>query len=196
MMHLDKALILASTSKYRKALLERLRLPFTCLRPDFEEDPDPSCDHQAEALRLAEGKARSVQTHVERGLIIGSDQLVSFNGEILGKPHTEAGAVKQLMRLQGASHELITALCVLDAEQNRLEHDVSIHRMTLRSLNEEQIARYVRADQPLDCAGSYKLEKLGVSLFESVVGEDDTAIIGLPLMKLVQLLGRFGVCIP
>lgn len=189
-----KEIILASASKYRHELLSRLGLPFSAQAPavDEEKEKDPSLAPQALAEKLAYLKAQSL-ARADR-LIIGGDQLVSMNGEILGKPHTVAGAQAQLLKMQGQRHELITAVCVFDG---MVAHPfTNITHLQMKRLTPEQIEIYVRADQPLDCAGSYKIEKRGISLFESIESEDFSAIQGLPLLQLSKVLHNLGYRIP
>lgn len=185
-------LILASTSSYRSNLMQRLGLPFSAVAPKYEEvrlhQP-----HEKIAAVHALGKAKSLAEEYPDSLIIGSDQLVSFEDNIMGKPGDEEAAVKQLMRLQGRSHLLITALVVYEPATARKEFALDIHEMNMRPLSESSIRAYVNRDQPIYCAGSYKLEELGIALFTTIGGSDDTAVVGLPLMKLVELLLRFDV---
>jgi septum formation protein len=189
-----KEIILASASKYRHELLSRLGLPFTAQSPamDEEKERDPSLAPQALAEKLAFLKAQSLAR--EDRLVIGGDQLVSMNGEILGKPHTVEGACAQLTKMQGQRHDLITAVCVFDG---KVAHPfANITHLQMKSLNAEQIKTYVQADLPLDCAGSYKIEKRGISLFESIESEDFSAIQGLPLLQLSKVLHNLGYRIP
>lgn len=193
-------LILASTSRYRRALMERLGLPFECVAPPFDEEsakaglmrlPVPE-----RALRLAEGKALSVAALHPDALVIGSDQIASLDGEALSKPRTREGAIAQLTRLAGREHSLDTAVVVAHGASGRAESCVDTHWMAMRALTPEAIARYVDRDAPLDCAGSYRVESLGIALFEQVSGDDFTAVIGLPLTRVVAMLARFGVPVP
>lgn len=185
-------IVLASTSKYRKLLMDRLALPYVTASPKYDE---PKLD--LEPVKLAEmhaiKKAESLAKDFPDALIIGSDQLVSLGGEILGKPHTEENAVNQLLKMQGRCHQLITAVAIHQPQTKRTQIRMDIHTMCLRKLDKAAIKKYIKADMPLNCAGSYKLESLGIALFKSVSGEDDTAVIGLPLLKVVELLSLFGV---
>jgi len=185
-------LVLASTSRYRKELLTRLGLPFSAAAPKYDEPPLPLPPDQL-VVAHATAKAESLAADFPDALIVGSDQLVSFEGEVLGKPGGEAAAVAQLLRLAGRTHRLLTAVVVHEPRTGRTETALVIHEMTLRPLAEREAINYVRRDKPIDCAGAYKLEALGVALMESVRGEDDTAIQGLPLVKLCELLRRFGL---
>lgn len=191
-------LILASTSPYRRALLERLGLPFTCARPAIDEDQlklelgllTPA----AVASRLAEAKALSLAEAFPSATLIGSDQLVSHDGQVLGKPGDAARAEAQLAALAGTTHELITALAVCH-EGMVLAH-LDVARLRMRPLNRDEIARYVGADDPIDCAGSYKLESRGIALFEAIDARDHSAITGLPLIALTSILRELGYPVP
>lgn len=189
-------LILASTSPYRRALLERLGIRFRCAAPPFDEGafPGEGFSPQALAEALALGKAESVLETAPNAVVVGSDQLVSFEGGIFGKPGTAAGAVDQLARMSGKAHELITAMVVITPD-GRWPH-TDLTRLTMRRLDRPAIERYVERDQPLDCAGGYKLEQGGVTLFERIETEDQTAITGLPLLALTRILTALGFEIP
>jgi septum formation protein len=195
-------LILASTSRYRRELLERLCLPFDC---PFECLP-PTCDEEAlkdaalasgratpEELvcMLARAKAQSIAEARPEAIVIGSDQICVFEGEILGKPGTKRRNILQLQRMQGKSHELLTAVSVLRGGE--AEEHLDRCRLTLRQLSEAQIETYVEHDEPWDCAGGYKLELAGIGLMERVESEDHTAIAGLPLLWLGGALRRLGL---
>lgn len=189
-------LILASTSRYRRALLERLGLPFVARAPACDEVRHPGEPPLGLARRLAREKAESLADAAPGTLVIGSDQVVDLDGEVLGKPHTVAGAVAQLQRLQGRSHRLITAIAVHQVGGRTLEA-VDVHTMLMRPLDDDALRAYVAHDEPLDCAGSYRLERRGIALFDRVDADpetaDDTAIVGLPIMKLLRLLRALGV---
>lgn len=189
-------LILASTSRYRKALLEKLGKPFQCEAPEVDESPLPGESAEALVARLAHAKASAVARQHAQGLIIGSDQVCVCDGRILGKPGTVENAVAQLLAAQGKSVTFYTGLCVLDAATGRVEQLVEPFRVHFRQLDEAAIRRYVAAEQPLDCAGSFKCEGMGIVLFEQLEGRDPNALIGLPLIGLVELLGRHGLALP
>lgn len=193
-------LVLASTSRYRRALLERLGLTVTCVAPDFDEDAArPSLVHlplSEQALRLAEGKAAAVARLYPEALVIGGDQIAALGGAVLHKPGTAARAEAQLARLAGQTHQLYTAVVVAQGESGKRASAVDVHHMAMRPLSVEAIARYVAQDAPLDCAGSYRVESLGIALFERLAGDDFTAVVGLPLTRLVALLAEFGVAVP
>lgn len=186
--------MLASTSPYRRLLLARLRIPFDAIDSRVDEDAYKGKGLAPDRLvrELAEAKARTVGALRPESLIVAGDQMAVLDGRLLGKPGSVDGCVQQLGMLAGRTHQLITALCVLDATSGAIETVVDVHDMTMRGLEEGQIRRYVDLDEPLDCAGSYKLESLGVALFERVSGSDPTAIVGMPLMQLVTLLKEMG----
>lgn len=186
--------MLASTSRYRRQLLQQLRIPFDTVDPGVDESPYKNMGLEpAEMVRtLAEVKARAAASRCPGAIVVGGDQCATIDGKILGKPGTKERTVEQLRRLAGRTHELVTAMCVLDTVSDRAQTVVDVHRMTMRALDDDQIRRYVDLDRPLDCAGAYKLESLGVALFEEVAGSDPTAIVGIPLMRLAAILSRFG----
>ena len=189
-------LVLASTSKYRRQLLERLGLPFRCRAPliDEEQLKDPRLSPYALAEMLAEAKTFSLRDAEPTATIIGGDQVAACDERILGKPGTEAAAVEQLFSLAGRTHQLITAICLW--HEGRLSKHVDVTTLHMRPLTTPEIERYVAADQPLDCAGSYKLEQRGITLFSSIQSADQTAIVGLPLMALTSMLRDIGCEIP
>jgi septum formation protein len=189
-------LILASTSPYRRELLARLGLPFETLAPRCNEEALKRAgeDPAQQALRLAREKALSVAAHEPAVCVIGCDQLVDLDGQVLGKPGSAAAAVTQLLALQGRSHRLLTAL-VLAGPGGELTH-LDEHVLTMVALDRDAAQRYVAADAPLDCAGSYKIEARGIGLFARVEGEDFSAISGLPLIALARLLRAQGFRIP
>lgn len=189
-------LILASMSRYRKALLEKLGLPFQCASPEVDETPIPGESAEALVRRLARAKAMAIAERHDHGLIIGSDQVCVCDGQILGKPGTVENAVAQLMRAQGKRVTFLTGLCVIDAASGHAEQMVEPFAVHFRSLDEAAIRRYVEAERPLDCAGSFKCEGMGIVLFEALEGRDPNALIGLPLIALIDLLGRHGLHLP
>lgn len=190
-------IVLASTSKYRHELLARILPNAKPMAPAFDEDSAKRglagmpCEQIV--LALARGKARSLTGACPDSLVIGCDQAVEFESKMLGKPMTEAGAVRQLHLLSGKEHRLLSAVCVVDTASGKTAEALDIHRMRMRVWNDKSIRSYVERDKPLDCAGSYRVESLGIALFERMEGEDFSGIIGLPLTKLVALLGQFGV---
>ena len=190
-------LILASTSRYRRALLERLGVPFRCESPRCDEEAlkQPGMAPQALAEFLAEAKAASVAELFPEAVVIGSDQLVALDDEVLGKPHTAPTAVAQLERLSGRSHRLITAVVVAGPHGARRRH-TDLTTLVMRPLDRAALTRYVAADQPLDCAGAYKLECRGIALFARIDSADQSAITGLPLMAVCGMLQELGYALP
>lgn len=197
---MPSTLILASTSRYRRALLERLGVPFTTVAPACDEDAlkDPRLAPQALAEFLAEAKAASIARQQPGAVVIGSDQLaaveVAGTWNILGKPGSAAKAVDQLAMMNGRTHVLITAMVVARGAERWRHTDVT--RLTMRRLDRQALERYVAADQPLDCAGAYKLECRGIGLFETIESADASAITGLPLLALARILAGLGYAIP
>lgn len=189
-------LILASTSRYRKALLERLGAPFRCLAPRVDEEAFKALGLEPRDLaeRLALAKARSLAEEEPEATIIGTDQLVAFEGQVFGKPGNIENAVEQLSLMAGRTHELITALVVWHEGQALTHTDVT--RLWMRPLHRDEIERYVAADRPIDCAGAYKLEERGIVLFDRIESNDHTAITGLPLVALTSILRTLGYPIP
>lgn len=185
-------LILASSSRYRRELLDRLGVPYTCESPDVDETSIEGETPVEAAMRLAELKARTVWEKHPGSVVIGSDQVANLNGERLGKPHTRERSIAQLKAMSAQKVVFTTALCVIDP--NGKAHSLpSVTTVQLRPLSEETIVAYVDREQPFDCAGSAKIEKLGIALMESVTSDDPTSLIGLPLMKLTTLLAEAGV---
>jgi septum formation protein len=187
-------IVLGSTSKYRRALLERLGLSFDVAKPLIDEEKVKiSLEKQGVtplemAQKLAKAKGESLRT--ENQLIIGGDQLVQCEGKILGKPHNPKRAVEQLMSMRGKTHEIITAVCICTPSENIEFHDIA--KLTMKNLTQKELEDYVALDQPLDCAGSYKIEKNGRSLFSRIEAQDFTAIEGLPLLSLSKILQNLG----
>jgi septum formation protein len=183
-------LVLASTSSYRRALLDQLRIAFAVDRPLYEEEHDLALEPEALVVELARKKAESLMTRHPESLILGSDQVAELDGRILGKPGSAAQAVSQLCALSGRTHRLLTGVALVDAATGRCETCLDVHHMTMRPLTPERLAAYVEREQPLDCAGAYKVEGCGIALFAAMRGEDYTGIIGLPLTRVVGLLER------
>jgi septum formation protein len=186
-------LILASTSRYRAELLGKLGLPFTTRAPGVDETRLPDEPPERLVLRLAEAKARAVARAEESALVIGSDQVAICSGEILGKPGTADRAREQLARLAGRDVEFLTSLCLLEPQTGRVHTALARTRVRFRNLEPAEIAAYVERDQPLDCAGSFKSEGLGIALFESIEGPDPNALVGLPLIELCRMLRAEGL---
>ncbi|HET7633510.1 MAG TPA: Maf family nucleotide pyrophosphatase [Burkholderiales bacterium] len=191
-----RQLVLASTSTYRRMLLERLRLPFTCVAPEVDETPLPQEEPQSMALRLASAKARAGAEKFPAALIVGSDQVAVAAGTILGKPGSREAATQQLRLTRGASALFHTALCLLDAPSGSARTAVVTTRVRYRDYSDAQIARYLERDEPWQCAGSARLEALGITLIERLEGEDPTALIGLPLIALTTMLNAEGIEVP
>jgi len=193
-----KPLVLGSTSPYRKQLLESLIIPFSCEKPKFDEDSAKNQNLVSRdlAVHLARKKAESLANPHQ--IILGADQLVQFQDEVLGKPGNYDRAFQQLSRMQGHTHELITAVCLCVPQRSKIENIefVDVTRITLKPLKPEQIKRYLETDQPWDCAGSYKIEKHGLSLIAHIDTKDFTAIQGLPLLRLSEVLHNLGYEIP
>lgn len=189
-------LILASTSPYRSGLLRRLGVPFRALAPGVDEESFKATPGEPRALaeRLAFAKATALAAAHPGATLIGSDQVVAFEGRILGKPGTVEAATEQLMAMAGRSHELITAVAVWQGGEVVAHTDVTT--LWMRDLRRDEIARVVEADRPIDCAGGYKLEARGITLFERIESADQTAIIGLPLIALTTILRGLGCPIP
>lgn len=187
-------LILASTSRYRRELLERLRLPFHVARPDVDESPLAEEAPPALAQRLARAKALAIATQHPESWIIGSDQVAALESRALGKPGTRESAVSQLGAMSGREIRFHTAVCLVRGETVFEAMDTTVVRF--RTLEAEEIARYIDAEQPLDCAGSFKSEGLGIALFEHIESRDPTALVGLPLILLSNMLREAGFPLP
>lgn len=188
-------LILASTSVYRQALLERLGLPFATARPDVDESPRPGEAPQTLAVRLARAKAEAIAATVGPAWVIGSDQVAELDGRALGKPGTTGNAIAQLRSMSGREVRFLTALCLAGPDGRRLEA-LDITTVRFRTLSGDEIARYVERERPLDCAGSFKCEGLGIALFEAIENRDPTALIGLPMIATARLLREAGFAVP
>ncbi|HEY1137484.1 MAG TPA: nucleoside triphosphate pyrophosphatase [Xanthomonadaceae bacterium] len=189
-------LILASTSAYRRALLERLGLPFDTARPDVDETPLSDETPQALAVRLARAKAEAVLDPGQPDLwVIGSDQVAELDEEPLGKPGSIARAEAQLRAMSGREVRFLTAVCLAGPGGRRLEA-LDVTTVHFRPLSNGEIARYVDRERPLDCAGSFKSEGLGITLFEAIENRDPTALVGLPLIATARLLREAGFVAP
>jgi septum formation protein len=193
-----RELLLASTSRYRRALLGRLGLPFRCVAPGVDEAAAVAAagaaGPEAIAGQLARAKAAAVAAREPMALVIGSDQVCALGDEVFGKPGTREGACAQLARLGGREHRLLTAVAVLGPGVD--VGFVDLTRLRMRALGAAEIERYVDADEPFDCAGSYKLEGLGIALFDRVESADWTAVEGLPLLRLAGVLRELGWTVP
>ena len=190
-------IVLASTSPYRRQLLERLHLPFTSASPGVDEAAVKQRLRAPEAVvrELARQKALAVAAPHSDAIVIGSDQCVCLDGDILDKPGGAPAAIAQLQRLQGRAHELLTAVAIANRGAVAVEF-LDRTRLWMRPLTAAETARYVAAEQPFDCAGSYKIEGLGIALFDRIECDDQTAIVGLPLLRLCAELRKLGVALP
>lgn len=191
-----KKIILASTSPYRKEQLERLNIDFVAVPPDVDEQPlkITENDHAELSRTLSLLKARKVSTDHPQAIVIGGDQVASFGDAVLDKPGTKERAFQQLKLLAGKEHRLITSLALIVNDQSYLHTCVAT--MKMRQLTDDQIRRYIDIDEPVKCCGSYRLEALGISLFEKIECEDYTSIIGIPLMWTAKKLTELGVSVP
>ncbi len=189
-------IILASSSPYRQQLLARLNLPFRCQSPTIDESPRPDETPKALAMRLSLEKAQAVYCDHPEALIIASDQVAVCRGHIVGKPSTQERAMAQLQQASAQQVTFLTGLCLMGKGLAKPRLTVIPYTVHFRALSSEEIVRYIEADQPLDCAGSFKWEKLGISLFARMEGEDPTALEGLPLITLCQWLREQGQKLP
>jgi len=188
-----KTLVLGSTSPFRKVILEKLQLPFQCAKPNIDETEKQGESPQTLVERLAIEKAKAVTSQFPNALIIGSDQVAVCEGEILGKPHNFTNAVVQLNKFSGKSITFYTGLCVYDSENDKSVSLVEPFIVHFKKLNQEEIENYLHAEEPYNCAGSFKSEGLGICLFSKLEGDDPNTLIGLPLIKLVELLKQQGI---
>lgn len=188
-----RPLVLGSSSRYRRELLERLRIPFTVDSPDVDETPLPGEAPAALAGRLALAKARAVASRHPGSIVIGSDQVADLNGHPLGKPGTHERARAQLQSMRGQTVVFQTALAVVCQDTGFEQADLAAVQVRFRDLSEAEIETYLRLEQPYDCAGSAKSERLGIALLSSIDNDDPTALIGLPLIRTVSLLRAAGL---
>ena len=188
-------LVLASTSRYRAELLARLRLPFDSARPEVDEAPRPGEPPATLALRLAAAKAGAIAALHADAVVIGSDQVASCDGRTLGKPGTREAAIAQLLAMSGREAAFLTAVAVT-GPGGGLVTALDTTTVRFRPLSDDEIARYVDAERPLDCAGSFKCEGLGIALFEAIESRDPTALVGLPLIATARLLRGAGFALP
>ena len=190
---LPRPLILGSTSRYRRELLERLRLPFETARPEVDETPRLGEAPAELARRLALAKAQAVAERFPSALVIGSDQVADLDGQPIGKPGNHERAVTQLRAMSGRSVVFQTALAVVCLETGFVAQDLAPVRVRFRELGDDEIQAYLRAEQPYDCAGSAKSEGLGIALLEAIDSDDPTALIGLPLIRTARMLREAGL---
>ncbi len=186
-------LVLASSSPFRKTILEKLGLPFQINAPDIDESPHSNETAQQMVKRLACAKAIKVAENCPDAVIIGSDQVAVIDGQILGKPGNHEKAVTQLQQASGKTVTFLTGLCLLNGATGQYQSEVIPFEVVFRDLNLGQIENYLQAEQPYNCAGSFKSEGLGIALFERLKGEDPNTLIGLPLIKLIRMLEKEGI---
>ncbi|MES9882850.1 MAG: nucleoside triphosphate pyrophosphatase [Sedimenticola sp.] len=189
-------MVLGSTSPFRKALLERLKLDFITASPDIDESIHAGETPEALVTRLALEKAKTVAKQHTNALIIGSDQVASIEGDILGKPGNRDNAISQLESASGKRVTFYTGLCLLNSVNGNSQVLCEPFHVHFRVLSSSQIERYLDAEEPYNCAGSFKSEGLGIALFERLEGDDPNALIGLPLIRLITMLSNEGVQIP
>lgn len=188
-----KTLVLGSTSVFRKSILEKLNLPFECAKPNIDETALTDESPQALVERLAVEKAQAVASKFPNSLIIGSDQVAVCEGEILGKPHNFDNGVIQLTKFSNKEVTFYTGLCVYDSTNDKTLSLVEPFIVHFNKLSQAEIESYLKAEQPYNCAGSFKSEGLGICLFKKLEGDDPNTLIGLPLIKLVSLLKQHGL---
>jgi septum formation protein len=186
-------LLLASTSRYRRELLQRLRLPFDVVAPEVDESPQPGEAPAPLAARLALAKAWAVAAAHPDAVVIGSDQVCELDGRAFGKPLVHERAVEQLRLLSGRTAVFHTALAVVHAAPGFVRCDAAPVRVRFRELEAEEIERYLRIEQPYDCAGAAKCETLGIALLDAIESDDPTALVGLPLIRTARLLRAAGI---
>jgi septum formation protein len=188
-------LLLGSTSPYRRELLNRLRVPFDIASPDVDEAPRPGESPAALAARLAHAKAVALLEGHPDAWILGSDQVAALGQRILGKPGGHPQALAQLMAMSGRTVEFLTAVSLVHSQGQHI-HALDVTTVRFRTLDDDSMQRYLDAEQPYDCAGSFKAEGLGIALFESITSRDPTALIGLPLIATARMLRQAGFAIP
>lgn len=186
-------ILLASSSLYRRQLLQKLGLCFEWESPNIDESHKPDESPASLVRRLAESKARHLANNYSNHLIIGSDQVATINNQIIGKPHTHAAAFSQLSSFSQQEVVFLTGLCLFNPETNRLQTSVETYKVKFRELTHSQIENYLQREQPYDCAGSFKSEGLGICLFEKLEGDDPNTLIGLPLIALTRMLAKEGI---
>ena len=189
----DPQLILASSSIYRRELLQRLQLPFSTISPNVDETPLPDEAPEQTALRLAQAKARKIGQDRGNALIIGCDQVATLDGEQLGKPLVHDRAMQQLRKMRGRRVVFHSALCLYNPAADRMQAQVVPYEVEFRQLSDAQIESYLRKEEPYHCAGSAKSEGLGIALIAGMYGSDPNALIGLPLIALIDMLHNEGV---
>lgn len=188
-------IVLASTSPFRRELLTKLGLPFVTAAPEVDESARPGEAPEALVRRLAEAKARAVAEVHRNALVIGSDQVAVIDGQILGKPGDHPRAVAQLLAASGKAVTFCTGLCLHNGATGRSQVEMVPFRVHFRLLTPEQIDDYLRRERPYNCAGSFKSEGLGIALFSRLEGDDPNALIGLPLIRLIDMLAEEGIAV-
>lgn len=190
---MKQILILASSSEYRRQLLQKLLIPFNSISPNVDESALAGEKPQETALRLAQEKAKKIGNEYPHALVIGCDQVATMDGEQLGKPLNHHNATKQLQKMRGREVVFHSALCLYNATTGNMQAEVVPYLVKFRQLSDEQIESYLTKEQPYHCAGSAKSEGLGIALIERMLGEDPNALIGLPLIKLITMLHNEGI---
>ncbi|MCW9059464.1 MAG: Maf family nucleotide pyrophosphatase [Gammaproteobacteria bacterium] len=196
MIQAQPQIVLASTSPFRRELLSRLCIPFEIVSPAVDESQLPGETPEVMVQRLSEAKARAGAAQFPRALVIGSDQVAVVDDEVLGKPGDHELARAQLQKLSGRTVSFLTGLCLYNAANGIAETRLVPFRVRFRTLDEARIERYLQREQPYNCAGSFKSEGLGITLFKAMEGDDPTSLIGLPLITLTSLLAKAGVVLP
>ncbi|MFD2180445.1 Maf family protein [Veronia pacifica] len=192
---MSQPLVLASGSRYRASLLAKIQLPFITQSPDINETRHESEDAQTLVARLSMEKATACQEANNDALIIGSDQVCVVDGEVLGKPHTEENAVAQLLAASGKKVTFYTGLTLLNSRTGTYQTDVEPFHVHFRVLTPDEVENYIKLEQPLDCAGSFKSEGLGITLFDRLEGRDPNTLVGLPIIRLCEMLRNEGVSV-
>ena len=192
---LNRPIVLASSSPYRRQILERVNLSFTCHKPGVDESVLPGESAPDLVARLALAKAKAVAAHYPDGLIIGADQVADHRGEIIGKPDDHADAVRQLRSMSGSSLTLYSGVVLYDAANDNYQSAVEPFVVEFRELDDDLIERYLKAEQPYDCCGSLKAEGPGIALLKRLHGDDPNALLGLPLIRLLEMLQNAGVAL-
>lgn len=190
---LPPKLILASSSLYRRHLLQKLGIEFNWASPDIDETPQKHESPEQLVLRLSRQKAIALKTKFSQHLIIGADQIATIDNQIIGKPHTYETATRQLQAFSGRKVVFMTGLCLHNSKTGKTQQRLDTYKVTFRNLSNKQIEGYLKKEEPYDCVGSFKSENLGICLFEGMEGKDPNTLIGLPLIELVQLLNNEGV---
>lgn len=188
-------IVLASTSPFRKSVLEKLGLAFDCHAPEVDETPQAGETPAQLVERLSIAKAQAVAAHYKQGFIIGSDQVAVIDDDILGKPGNHENAVAQLERASGKTVTFLTGLALVNVESGSIQAEVVPFKVVFRQLTRQQIVNYLNAEQPYNCAGSFKSEGLGIAMFERLEGDDPNTLIGLPLIRLIRMLEKEGVMV-